>query len=166
MNKKKRGIKAQSQIITTVLLILLGIVAAGLIMSFAIPFIKEKLQGGDCLDVISHIEIRSAYTCYNTTAGVNYTHVQIHIGEIENLIDGFAIELGGPSSKTFKITNDTHESIQMYGMGAFELPGDNEERTYVISESRDPPESISVYPILKGGKVCPASDSIVDIEVC
>ena len=167
MNNKKRGNKAQSQIITTVLLILMGIVAAGVIMSFIIPFITNKLQSGDCLDVMGKVEISSGYTCYNTTNNLNYTHVQIHIEEIEDLIDGFAIELGGPSSKTFKITeDDSKEHIQMYGMGIFELPGDNEERTYVINESRDRPESISVYPILKGGKACSSSDSVVDIEDC
>lgn len=163
MNMKKRG---QSQIITTVILILIGITAASLIMSFVIPFIQDKLQSGDCLDVIGHVEISSGYTCYNSSVTSNYTHVQIHIGEIEDLIDGFAIELGGPSSKTFKITNDTHTSINMYGGESFELPGNNEERTYIIAESRTKPESINVYPILKGGNACPASDSVVDIENC
>jgi len=158
--------RSQSQIITTILLILIGVIAAGIIMSFIIPFIKDKLQGGDCLDVVNKIEISSGYTCYNTTDDLNYTHVQVHIGEIKDLISGFAIELGGPSSKTFRITNDSHSSIEMYGGGEFDLPGDNEERTYVITQSRDKPESISVYSILKNGKACPSSDSIVDIEVC
>jgi len=124
--------RSQSQIITTILLILIGVIAAGIIMSFIIPFIKDKLQGGDCLDVVNKIEISSGYTCYNTTDDLNYTHVQVHIG----------------------------------GGGEFDLPGDNEERTYVITQSRDKPESISVYSILKNGKACPSSDSIVDIEVC
>lgn len=186
MNIKKRGIKAnsrfqmdnldkivpiskrsQSQIITTVLLILLGVIAAGVIMTFIIPFIKEKLQSGDCLDVVNKIEIRSGYTCYDGTTGSEKVNVQIHILDISDLITGFKIEFGGTSSKIIEIVDDTDptEEIKMYDDGKILIPGNNEARTYNITYSSRP-DFIAVYPTLNSGKTCPASDSVVDIEDC
>ena len=161
---KKRGNKAQSQVITTVLLILIGIIAAGVIMAFAIPFIKEKLQTGDCLDVLGKVTIEGGYTCYDGTIQT----VQIKIEDIRDLIDGFAVELGGASSKTTKIVEGNPENVVMYDSDDsdnFEIPNSTTSRTYNITSSSKP-DFIAVYPILKGGKLCSSSDSIVDVEVC
>ena len=75
----------QSEIITTVLLILLSIVGITIIMSFAIPFVKDQLASGDCLDVVDEIKISSnkAYTCYDAAAGS--MRVQIHYSDNSSL---------------------------------------------------------------------------------
>ena len=128
---KKRGIKGQSQIVSTVLLILIAIAAAGVIIAFVIPFVKDKLSGGNCLEVISDVELESRYTCYD--ASNNEMLVQIHIGEIRDLIGGFMVELGGPSSQNVKILEDDNSRVVMYNGDSFELPSDSESRTYNIS---------------------------------
>lgn len=158
--------RSQSQIVSTVLLILLVIAAAVIIFGFVIPFVKDKLASGDCLDVAGKVEISSSqYTCYDSNGNMS---VQVHILEIADLIDGFAIELGGPSSKTVKIINNSDDfdsEFFMHDNAEFSLPKSNEERTYIIPFS-EKPTLIRVYPILKGGKVCGISDSVIEIDDC
>lgn len=167
MIKKKEEIKnkAQSQIIGTILLILITVIAAGLIMAFVIPFIKDKLpdKSQNCLDVVSKVRISSGYTCYNSTS--KNQSVQIHIDDIRSSIKGFTIELGGPSSKAVKALEDDNSGVKMYGGGSFELPNNTEERTYNIA-STTKPTYIAVYPVLKNNKLCEASDTVVDVEDC
>tara|TARA_Y100000310_G_scaffold160433_1_gene160193 strand:+ start:522 stop:1007 length:486 start_codon:yes stop_codon:yes gene_type:complete len=159
---KKRGIKGQSQIVSSVLLILIAIAAAGLIIGFVIPFVKNKLSGGDCLEIINKVKISPRYTCYDDP---NSVLVQIHIDDIRDVIDGFSVELGGPSSKNYNILEDDHTGVSMYEGGSFELPNNTEERTYNMSVTVKP-EYIKVYPILKGGKSCGEADSETDIKDC
>jgi flagellin-like protein len=160
MNKK-----AQGDVVSTVLLILITVVAAGLIMAFVVPFIRDKLpeENQNCLDVISKVTISSGYTCYNSTN--KNQSVQIHIDNIRNSIKGFTIELGGPSSKAVRVLEDDNSGVRMYGGGSFELPNNTEERTYDIP-SNVRPAYISVYPVLKNNKVCEASDTVRDVEDC
>jgi flagellin-like protein len=156
--------RSQSEIVSSVLLILLVIVAAMLIFAFVVPFVKEKLSSGDCLSVAGKIEVSSGYTCYNGTA----MQVQVHILDIRSLIDGFSIELGGASTNNYKILNNTNVSgVKMCtSTGKLEVPpSDNTERTYVINSVSEP-NVIRVYPILKGGKTCDASDTITSVEDC
>jgi len=162
---KKRGKRSQSQIVGTILLILITVVAAGLIMAFVIPFIREKLpdKSQNCLDVISKVKISGAYTCYNATS--KNQSVQIHIDDVRNSIKGFTIELGGPSSRAVRALEDDNLGVKMYGGEVFQLPNNTEERTYLIA-STTKPTYIAVYPVLKNNKVCEASDSLAEIENC
>ena len=164
--KKKRD-KAQSGVISTVLLILLVVAVSVIIFGFVIPFVKEKLSEGDCLDVSGKVELDSGFTCYNEDVAIpanSNMQVQIHVGDIADLLSGFAIELGGATSTTVRITEDIAE-FTMYGGEEFSLPGNNEARTYIILSS-EKPKSVKIYPILESGKTCPSSDSMVDIDDC
>ena len=158
----KRG---QSQIVSTVLLILLVVTAIVLIFSFVIPFVKDKLSSGDCLEVAGKVEISTGYTCHNGSD----MQVQVKIQDISNLIEGFTIEFGGASTDSFEIKNNTEGAPNMKmcdGTNPLMLPPkDNTERTYVIS-STEKPDVIRVYPILNGGKTCGVSDSITTIDDC
>ncbi|MEN9625911.1 MAG: hypothetical protein RL557_239, partial [archaeon] len=60
--------RAQSEVITTVLLVLLGIVAVIIIISFVIPFIRNQIAGSDCFEVNGKVSISNnyKYTCYDT----------------------------------------------------------------------------------------------------
>ena len=155
----KRGVSAQADIVSTILLVLLSIVLVGLVIGFVVPFVKEKLSSGDCLEVLGKIEIKPDYTYYAN----NQMYVQIHIADASQLINGLAISLGGADSKNFRIINgSTLSDVKMYnGNSDLELPNNNEERTYNITSSVKP-TSVSVYPILKNNKICEVSDTITD----
>lgn len=166
INSFSKSKRSQSQMVSTILLILITVVAAGLIMGFVIPFIKDKLpdENQNCFDVISKVKISSGYTCYNSTD--KNQSVQIHIDDVRNSIKGFTVELGGPSSKAVRIVeDDAHLGIYMYDGGAFQLPNNTEERTYLIS-SINKPTYVAVYPVLKNNKICEASDTVRDVEDC
>lgn len=158
--------KAQSQIIGAILLILLVIISAMVIMGFVIPFVRDKLSGAECLDVSGKIIIKNnpIYTCYNPAT--TDMRIQIHIGDIENLIKGFQIniESGGSASSVEVITGTT--DVSMYGGGTVEVPGRNEERTYVISGVNNFPDSVSVYPVLNDDRTCGVSDVLNSVASC
>ena len=161
---KSKSMKGQSAIVSSVLLILIVIVAIGLIMGFVIPFVKDKLSSGDCLDVAAKVEISGAYTCYNSTGSSGNMQVQVKIKDISDLIEGYTVELGGSSSDSFKIingTDGTEINAKMCDQTTdLIVPNkDNVERTYVF-EGVDRPNVIRVYPTLKGGKSCDVSDSL------
>jgi FlaG/FlaF family flagellin (archaellin) len=150
--------KGQSEIISVILLILLVVGAVAIIYAFVVPYITENLSSGDCVNVQTKISIEDnpKYTCYNSTS----VHIQIKIGDINESISGFEIELGGASSKAYMVTVSDHKNVSVYGYGStFELPGKNEARTYVI-KTNEKPEYVRVYGILENGKLCGMSDSI------
>lgn len=160
---EKRG---QSAVVTTVLLILLTIAAMVIIIGFVIPFVNDQLNSGNCLDVAGKVDLGSTYTCYDDTEGV--MRVQIHIQDIGSLIKGFVVELGGATSDSISITQEsfTLGDFEMYQGSTFSLPGNNGARTYNITFA-EKPEIIKVYPILnEGNRVCEESDSIFEIEDC
>lgn len=166
---------SQSQVIATILLILIVISAITIILGFVLPFVKETLERGDCFKVANEIEILNnpSYTCYESISeGDNKMRVQIHMGDDEDrIIDGFLIKLKSDSSKSYKITTEeVSEEISVYGDETADvlIPDKNEERTYVITDSEisEKPSSISIYTMLKNGEICDVSDPLVFIEDC
>ncbi|MEK6872052.1 MAG: hypothetical protein AABX16_04075 [Nanoarchaeota archaeon] len=166
VNKNRNSKMAQAEIITTVLLILLSIIGVMIIMSFAIPFVREQLSGGDCFDVVNEISISAnrAYTCYDA-ANISM-RLQIHYKNNASL-GGFSVELGGATTKNYIVKSDSiPSSITLYPTGLFEFPGMNEERTYRISGVAQKPDKIKVYPILASGDTCDSSAEINTIPTC
>ncbi len=164
--------KAQSQIISTVILILLVLATATIIFSFVLPFVRDKLSSGNCLDVIGKLEIdhNPKYTCYGIDSSEDVTNLslKVQIGDIRDLIEGFNIKLGGAEGKTIKIKNGTAiTGVSMYSDSEIELPEDNGEKIYIIQIS-EKPDDIKIYSVLQGGKTCPVEDSILGdyIEDC
>jgi flagellin-like protein len=157
--------KAQSEVIATVLLILIVLITGGIIMSFVVPFVQRQLEGTGCFDVISKVEISrdDRYTCYKD----GEISVQIHIGDVEKELGGFVIELGGAASRSYEISDGlTIEGVKMFGgEKVLSLPGQNEERTYLLTSS-DIPDSVSVYPKLASGQTCERSDFLSQVNVC
>jgi hypothetical protein len=160
--------KAQSQVISTVLLILVVITLVVIVIGFVVPFVKNQLDKGKCLDVTGQVVIsrNNKYTCFNLTT--NQVFVQVHIGENRDNVDGFVIVLGGASSNNYQVTNATSLSgITMYdGSTTLNIPNKNEERTYIIDGVSAKPETISVYPILKGGRTCEPPDILNSVDYC
>jgi len=163
---------AQSQIVASVLLILIAIATVVIIMNFVIPFVRNQLSGADCLDVTGKVSIQNnpKYTCITID---NRVSVQVHVGDVDESISGFMIELGGASSKSFEIRAEEMGAIDGIFMypgeddeEALELPGKNEERTYVIAHELGYIDFVKVYPILLNDKTCDSSDIVNNIGQC
>ena len=170
--------KAQSQIVTAVLLILIVIALAVLILNFSTTFVKEKLSGTGCFDAVGQVEFTNSnkYTCFDSkgdTIGANdELLLQVHLGDINESVVGFLLETGGANTRSVEIrAGDTGtDNIYMFGKvdtDPLEIPGRNEERTYVILVGdAGVPESVKIYPILNDEQVCEASDAIQRVSLC
>ena len=165
--------KAQSQIVTAVLLILIVIALAVVVLNFSMNFVKDKLSGTGCFEAVDKVTFTNSnkYTCFNDSDGVGGTDddllLQVHIGDINESISGFLIETGGATTISREIKkNKEADNVTMYGGGTtLELPGKNEERTYVFDFVISP-ETVKIYPILTDGQVCEASDILEKIILC
>ena len=175
--KYKKSNKAQGAIIGTVLLILIVISIAIIVMTFVIPFVKNQLADTGCFDVVGQVSFKDnpSYTCFDkkvtpSDGSNDEIRLQVHVGDVNESLEGFTIVLEEKGkSKSIEIKDGTKdEKVKMFGKkpdGTFfaysdplELPGKNEERTYVFKE--DKPDFVSIYPILKGGKTCEVSDTL------
>lgn len=168
----KNSKRSQSEVVTTVLLILVTIVAVTIITAFAIPFVRNQISKSDCLSVSGDDKIGIVdsieYTCFNqsTTGSNGDMFIQIHIGDVYDKINGFSIELGGATTNNYDITKDSSsEGVDSYSSGGVEVPKKNEERTYRIAVT-EIPQTVKVYPILANGETCDYSDSLTSVPAC
>ncbi len=69
--------KSQSEVITTVLLILVGIAAVAVVSTFVINMVRNNLQGTECFDAVGQLEINvdGGYTFYNYSSKLLYVNV-------------------------------------------------------------------------------------------
>ena len=163
--------KAQSQIVTAVLLILIVIALAVVVLNFSMNFVKDKLSGTGCFEAVDKVTFtnHNKYTCYKDPD----LRLQVHIGDIEESISGFLIETGGATTKSIEIKEGKAEDTEVVVMfnppedendGDLHIPGKNEERTYIFVKNN--PETVKIYPILTDGQVCEASDILEKIILC
>lgn len=170
MNAIKQKL-AQSEVVSSVLLILIVIVAVFIVIEFIFPFVKNQLSESDCIKVVDKIQIQenSKYTCYNSEKkGLN---VQVYLGDILDQISSFRIEAGGAETKSVDVVAGNAGDAGVLCMFAdclknIELPGKNEQKTYVLKEVLSKPDIIKVYAVLKSGKICSSSNSVTSVPAC
>ena len=164
MNKKFNK-RSQSEVITTILLVLLSIVAVGIVISFVYPFVQNQISGSDCVYLVGQIQVTNNqdYTCYNPTT--DNLSIQIHVGDLQDKANGFIINVGsGGSSVNYQITSTSlADNVSVSGSN---VPGKDEERTYIINSTMQSPDIIKVYPILNNGKSCDSSSSYSSVVTC
>ena len=102
MNKK--GV---SEVIATVLIILLTVTAIGILGVVIIPFVQKNLEEGSlCSDTLNKIEIIHDDSCYNSNPLNQRTDVKVKVGNVD--IDGIYLVFENPDiseSKSFDITS-------------------------------------------------------------
>jgi flagellin-like protein len=164
--------KGQSQIVTAVLLILIVIALAVLILNFSTNFVKDKLEGTGCFEAVGQVTFTNSpkYTCFRDTdplSTADHLLLQVHLGDFDDEIAGFLIETGGADTQSIEIRPDgTATGVTMFdGTTTLQLPGKNEERTYIISAATSP-DSVKIYPILIDEQVCEASDVLESVGLC
>jgi len=159
--------KAQSEVITTVLLVLIGIVAVGLLSAFVINFVRNNLKSSDCLGLQGEVTINTdeAVTFFNLTSNVSY--VVIERSQKDFNLSGVNVILeNDKSSKSYKIREGNNTNICemitnancVFG-NSVSLPGtSNPKVTYMINSANDfktnPVKKVSIVPVLKGEVAC------------
>lgn len=162
--KNKRGV---SEVIATVLLILVTIVAAVFIGMIAIPMIKDSLSKSDCVKTVGKLNIidNIAYSCYNDSK----TSLMIEKKTMGDLkLEGIAVSLSGnEKSFLFKIKNgeQLENTTMSDGSLILNIPDDGEARTYNFTTAPGfEMIKAEIAPILEGGKIC--GERIFDIPKC
>ncbi|MCX6748193.1 MAG: hypothetical protein NT076_01165 [Candidatus Pacearchaeota archaeon] len=161
--KDKKGL---SEIISSVMLILVVIVAIGLIVAFVVPMIKDNLSGSkSCFDLNDYFKI-SGTSCYNTAN----TDLIVERGMQELEVKGFAVSIQDSSgeSKSYRVSPGLIEGVMLYNkttsaydIATIVLPNPGESKKYQFDY---PGNKISIAPLQKNDKICTASE--FTIEVC
>ena len=142
---KKKGISA---VVATVLMILITVAAVAIIWAAIIPMITGQLdKGAVCIDAMTQLTLgEGGYTCYNSTAET--LDIQIGVGSKAKDLVGIQVLVSDEGTTT------THRISE-------NLPGQNEERVYILNTSSV--DSVSVAPILALGnteEICGAGASV------
>lgn len=135
--------KGVSDVVITVSLILLSIVAVGVISSFVVPMIKKQLaKSAACIDLRMHykVVVESSGTCTNSTT----TKLVISRGTEKGESKGFLVSIytttgtATPYKETSNIPTMGGANSYIYNVG--------------------PAEKISIATILPNDDVCDATD--------
>ena len=161
--KQKR---AQTEVITTVLLILVGIAAVVILSAFVVNLVKDNLKGTDCFQVVGQMTVKTDSSYFNSTS--NAIVVVIERGSKDFNLTGISLVVGN-SDQTKKIRIVAGNNIQNYILnssfnpfvGNVTLPQSGESSIYRINVSSFNFNSInrvSVSPIINNNLECDKSD--------
>lgn len=164
MNKK-----AVSEIINTLIIVVISLVLIAFLFVFIRNMITEETQGTkECFDSIGKVLIGTEFTCYKN----NELNIFVDVKDIE--IDGIYISISDNSnSKSFKITQGAKiENVKNYNDDSYgselNFPEKNSGKTYVFNLQElgiGNPNSVKIAPII-GTKVCEATDEIFTLKSC
>ncbi|MDO8468099.1 MAG: hypothetical protein Q7S56_04100 [Nanoarchaeota archaeon] len=172
IRKNSRGI---SNVLSTLLLIAIAVIAVAIVASFAIKFVNNNLSGRDtCFNALDKVKLQSQYTC-NTSSKLL---VGVETGDVK--LDKLLISLsGGGSVKSIEINGSTPSSyLIVYGNPTSKVvvPGANGGITYQIDiyssgvpvgsnpYKKTRVDSISISPKF-GTRTCDIVDQ-VQLEEC
>jgi len=161
MRTQKRAV---SNLVATVLLILIAVAAIGIIWSAVMPMINKATQYGQaCTNARMQINTESGYTCSNASGVVL---VNIARGADDFVPSGIQlIVAGGGQSNVFEVVNNqaTTDVVMLGGTTTLQIPGTNQEKTYVITSGLTVTSEVAVAPIVKIGntkKTCDVSSRV------
>ncbi len=157
---RKKGL---SEVIATILLILISVTSVVLIYSFVVPMIRGGLtEGEQCFKARDHLRIvDSDFTCSTST----YTTIMVKRGLEDIEISGFVLSLlSGASSISYEIKPGIMAGVQMYDetntlTQNLIIPLAGEARTYYFQQADVTNAEIGV--LLENGKICKTSSAII-----
>ena len=158
--------KGLSQVVGTLLMVLLTIAAIGAVWGVIDAFVNDRLEDtAACYDVYDKVTLNNEYSCYNVTSDQTYISVEVKDIIIDSLV--VAVAYNGLSDP-FELTNQSQiiSNVLMYPSlaNSVSMPGPSSGKTYVLDVS-GVPEKISIAPKISGNQ-CDASSSISNIPTC
>lgn len=165
---KKNGI---SEIVTTLIIIGLILVATGIVWAVINGMISEKIKNSQaCFGNLDKITLEKKFTCYDDSNSLNkQVRFSINIGDAD--VDSVLISItDGTSTKTFKLSNQDQAISGLTYFGGtspqnVKLPSKNGGNNYLYSWGGDSPTSLQIAPIINGVQ-CETSDSIQNFDSC
>lgn len=172
--------KAQGEVISTILLVMIAIAAIVVIFNFAIPFVKDKLKEKECFDYNGILEIVNSdkYTCYHKKEADTTLYpddyyrliIRVKIGDLEEEdvvpLKGFQVIVNTDDKpqQRFTITKSgPNTGVVSYSGDPIDIPDRNGERTYNLTLNTNlKPNSTIIYPILENEKECSTASYTLD----
>jgi flagellin-like protein len=172
MMGNKRGL---SEVVSTVLVIMLTISAIAILAGFLVPFVRNSLnKGTECTSYGEFYSFDESfnYNCYNITTGNNIYLLSIKKSSdraLENNSDELRIVFKTKSGeqKTLTVKNGGASSNLA---GSILVAGENNNNlrvpraggtlTYIYNGSTESYESAEVYSVLRSGRICEQKDFI------
>lgn len=147
---KKRGV---SELLSTVLLLLLTITAGSVVYAFVSPMIRNSIAESQLCSAVEISVLSEGSTCYNSSS--KEVLAEIGIGE-KAVISGIVIQIFGENTGSATVRNATpallvREPKINYNSNLITLPGQNEARTYILNSSAmniSYPASVKATPIV------------------
>jgi len=171
--------KGLSDVVTTVILIVITISAISIVWVVINNVVGEKLEETkSCFDIFGKVEINDVYTCYRTSDEELDVSINTKVS-LDELLVSISSKKG---SKSFKLTKEgsSESFVRPYGDNtnygdSLRIPSEGEGLTYVVNVLtagiRPNPEdlgdflSINIVPSANG-KVCDVADSYVGVKKC
>lgn len=178
----KRNKRAVSEVVASVLIILITVGAAAILATLIKPFVTENLnKSSECLSYQTYVEFEEEvngnnYNCWQDAgAGDYFVGATIKTGaglsdEQMDELKGFTLVfMSDTSSENVELyegrayKNKILGDVWLYKEQVFRLLEPRETLTYVYN-SKDKPSKIEVYPLLKSGRVCEKADEITVLK--
>jgi len=162
MIRNKKGV---SDIVITVSMILISIVAVGVISAFVIPMIQKQLaKTGSCVALKDHFQVSTdvSATCYDSKVN-NVTKLSIKRTFEKEEAKGFQISivLSTGDAEAYEVLNTTAEFSSIPG-----LPSRGGARTYSFPiPAGSKVEKVSIATILEIEEVCDPTE-FRGIRIC
>lgn len=167
LKKNRNGL---STIITTLIIIVLSIVAVGLVWVSVNGMVKKQISSSEsCFGNYNKVTLNSQYTCYERISPTNYNlRFSLSVGDIN--VDKIIVSVSSASSvSSYVITNISRNisGLSMYPSGSSNIivPGMNSGLTYKATGFTSGIDGIQIAPVI-GGNQCDVSDSITQVEDC
>lgn len=142
--------KSQSEVITTILLILISITAVVLVSAYIINMVKSNLVGTECFKTANqfNINLEEGFTYYNSSN--ESVSVSISRGEGEFNLTGILISVSSGSSSTaytLKPGQITAGASMYNGSATIIFPQTSETKTYRIISTENVTR-VKIVPII------------------
>lgn len=177
----KRDKKAVSEVVASVLIILITVGAAVVLGTLIKPFVTDNLKKStECLPYQDYVKFEERvngnnYNCWQDVGASNYmigATIKTGAGltdEQMNELKGFALvfmsDTGSENVELYEgiVYSREQGNVWLYGENEFRLIEPRETLTYVYN-SQDKSSKIEVYPLLESGSVCGKADEIKVFE--
>ena len=173
--KNKRGL---SEIVSTVLIILITIGAAVVIYSIVVPLVRDNLQrGSECLDYNDYFTFVQEQTIgdkgynFDCQGGDSYGFVVKAKANVEEgKVSGFLVSFSKKGGLTNTVQVKDGQPIGKLRMldpsiEKISIPKSGDSFTYVY-ESNESIDYAEIYPILGSGRVCETVNDKIDFVKC
>lgn len=157
--------KTQSEIIVTVLLIIIAIGAMAVLSGFVLNLVKDKMKSGECVKTLGSLSINFEEDKTYFDKNSNKVFLSIEREKDEYNLSGIAVTVGDESiSKTYFINpNNPDSAVKLDGKEVLKLPRLFEIYTYsiLVGDNLQNVNTIKISPMINNNQICSGS-SIVE----